>query len=464
MAINDAGQLVPVCVASTRQRNDGATSLEEPAPASSDASSISSRVESTVASDEKPTSGDTDSNWFKGAEWSPDGTTLLTDSADHSIRTWILPPDLLEKQSVHQLSPYSTLPSAEPTYAMAIYPFFNLQDPSTTLFLSSVRDHPIRLSSALAPTPMGSYSLVNPMTEAFISPHSMIYPSTLGGTHFLTGSDSLICLFDVSRPGTQGPVSSMPTIPSKRKQIVGGGVGMKGIVSALAVSPSGDGILAAGTFTRHVGLYNSNGSGESLGTFSIAKTEANRDIGGRGITQLVWSPCGRYLYVAERKSDGVLVYDVRVTGQMLGHLRGRKALTNQRMRIDVVPSGPDGSHEVWAGGTDGFMRVWRSPEYSAGGQDPDAEFKVHDGECPLGWLECAMLTQKDAVTSAIFHPLANVVATSSGQRHYYFEDNSDESDADVARESRDIDNSLKVWSMPFSHSEAEADTDSANPC
>lgn len=175
-------------------------------------------------------------------------------------------------------------------------------------------------------------------------------------------------------------MSSMPTIPSKRKQIVGGGIGMKGIVSALALNPSGDGILAAGTFTRHVGLYSSNGSGELLGTFSVAKTNANRDIGGRGVTQLVWSPCGRYLYVAERKSDGILVYDVRVTGQLLGHLRGRKAHTNQRMKIDVVSSGPDGSHEIWAGGTDGFMRVWRSPEHCAGGKDPDWEFKVHDGK------------------------------------------------------------------------------------
>lgn len=216
----------------------------------------------------------------------------------------------------------------------------------------------------------------------------MIYPSTLGGTHFLTGSDSMICLFDVSRPGSNGPVSWMPTIPSKRKQIVGGGVGMKGIVSALAVNPSGDGILAAGTFTRHVGLYSSNGSGELLGTFSVAKTDANRAIGGRGINQLSWSPCGRYLYIAERKSDGVLVYDIRVTGQMLGYLRGRKAITNQRMDIDIVSSGVDGGHEVWAGGTDGVMRVWRNPIYSAGGQDPDWEFKVHNGWYSWTLVEC----------------------------------------------------------------------------
>lgn len=287
---------------------------------------------------------------------------------------------MLESSSPHEIHPYSTLPSAEPTYATAIYPYFNLQDPSTTLLLSSVRDHPIRLSSALAPSLVASYSLVNPTTEAFITPHSIIYPKTLGGTHFLTGSDSLICLFDVSRAGSSGPVSWMPTIPSKRKQMVGGGVGMKGIVSAMASNPLGDGILAAGTFTRHVGLYSSNGAGESLGTFNIAKTEANRDIGGKGVTQLLWSPCGRYLYIAERKSDGVLVYDIRVTGQMLGYLRGRKAFTNQRMKIDLVPSGNDGSHEIWAGGTDGFMRVWRDPTYSVGCQDPDAEFQIHDGE------------------------------------------------------------------------------------
>lgn len=373
----------------------------------------------------------------------------------HSIR----PPDLLDSNSAHHLSPYSTLPSAEPNYALAIYPFYNLQDPSTTLFLSSVRDHPIRLSSALAPVSVASYALVNPMTEAFITPHSMVYPSTLGGTHFLTGSDSLICLFDVSRSGMHGPVSSMPTIPSKRKQIVGGGVGMKGIVSALAVNPSGDGILAAGTFTRHVSLYTSNGSGESLGTFSIAKTEANRDIGGRGITQLVWSPCGRYLYIAERKSDGVLVYDVRVTGQMLGHLRGRKALTNQRMKIDVVPSGPDGSHEVWAGGTDGFMRVWKSPEYSAGGQDPDAEFKVHDGKSIINLRTVLMLMiYADAVSGVVFHPMGNIIATTSGQRHYDSDDSSDEDDVDLTKCDRVIDNSLKVWSMPFLNPETEADT------
>jgi telomerase Cajal body protein 1 len=172
----------------------------------------------------------------------------------------------------------------------------------------------------------------------------------------------------------------LPTIPSKRKQIVGGGVGMKGIVSAMALDPSENGILAAATFTRHIALYGSRGSGELIGTFSIEKTEAEKHISGKGITQLLWSPCGRYLYVSERKSNGMLVYDVRVTGQLLGWLEGRMAATNQRLKADLIRLESDGAHEIWGGGTDGFVRVWRNPHYTVGPKMPDCEWKTHDGQ------------------------------------------------------------------------------------
>ncbi|KAL2847688.1 WD40-repeat-containing domain protein [Aspergillus pseudodeflectus] len=415
----------PVCLASTRS--------QDTQPHCQDQASSVRRLDRGIkpADTRGDVSAATDFTHFKSVKWSPDGTTLLTDSSDHNIRTYILPPDLLDEESLpHKLSHYSILSSGEPTYATAFYPFFSLQEPSSAIFLSSVRDHPIRLTSALAPMSLATYSLVNPMTEAFITPHSMIYPPSLGGTHFLTGSDSLICLFDVSRPGNEGPVSWMPTIPSKRKQLVGGGIGMKGIISAMALNPDQGGILAAGTFSRNVGLYDSNGSGQSLGTFSVSRTEADRHIGGGGVTQLLWSPCGRYLYIAERKSDGVLVYDIRVTGQLLGWLQGRRALTNQRMEIDLVSTAQGSSHEIWAGGTDGFMRLWQDPAYTAGGQDPGWEWRVN--------------LSNDSVSSTVMHPSGDIAATTSGQKR--LEDHAiDGSDESNRNEPNPL---LDVWLLP----------------
>ncbi|KAL1960417.1 hypothetical protein VTO42DRAFT_7716 [Malbranchea cinnamomea] len=376
-------------------------------------------------------------NYFKSAEWTADGTTVITNSADNNIRTYILPSDLLElddQSNPHVLTPYHTTPSIEPVYAVASYPFFSLSDTTSTVLLSSVRDHPIRLTSALYPGLIASYSLISPTTEAFIAPHSILYPLSLGGTHFLTGSDSLICLFDVSRPGKDGPISRLPTIPSKRKKIVGGGVGMKGIVSTMADNPAGDGILAAGTFTRHVGLYAAHGSGDTIATFSVAGTEADRHIGGTGITQVLWSPCGRYLFVVERKSDGILLYDIRVTGQLVGWLEGRKAMTNQRMNVDVFSGRNGGPIELWAGGTDGIVRVWTNPSESVSEKKPVWEKHIHD----------------DPISSVIVHPTGNVVATCSGQKQYpdfSYRDGPLSEDFNGHPQGQRIDNTLRIWSL-----------------
>jgi hypothetical protein len=187
----------------------------------------------------------------------------------------------------------------------------------------------------------------------------------------------------VSRVG-EGPVVRLKTIPSKRKKIVGGGVGMKGIISAMALCKK-SGVLAAGTFSRGVGLYDSEGSGDCIAVFSVADepkhgNELNSEvaIAGRGITQVLWSPCGRYLYVVERCSCGVQIYDIRVAGKRVGCLVGRDAETNQRLGVDVVNIRED-RHEIWAGGLDGVVRVWENPGDIDGNVEPFLEWKAHTG-------------------------------------------------------------------------------------
>jgi len=217
-------------------------------------------------------------------------------------------------------------------------------------------------SPSAPPAPLASYPLIKPETEAYQTPTAVLWPQP--GTHFLTGTANLVSVFDVRRTG-EGPAHRIATIPSARHVRKGSGVGMRGTVSALAAQPPDLALVAAGTWTRWVGLYDLARSASCAATWSIAGaaaavSSAAGNDSGRGILQALWSPCGRYLVLNERKASGLLVYDVRVTGKVLCFLAGRPGDTNQRLSADVFPSaggGGEGLFEVWAGARDGLVVV-----------------------------------------------------------------------------------------------------------
>jgi telomerase Cajal body protein 1 len=241
---------------------------------------------------------------------------------------------------------------------------------------------------------------------------------------------------------------------------------MKGIISALSLSDqTGNGILAAGTFTRMIGLYDSEGSGDCIAVFSIARTtsEESTSGSGAGITSLEWSPCGRYLYVAERKSAEILVYDIRVTGRKVGSLMGRTAASNQRLGIHVVPA--NRGHEVWAGCDDGVVRVWRltGEDLEASGQlGPNWAWKAHDGTSleqdsqhgSFFDIRC----HPGPISATIVHPSGTVVGTCSGQRYISLENDRESEKPDGGIETlssslplhcteKPFDNTLKIWKI-----------------
>jgi len=159
----------------------------------------------------------------------------------------------------------------------------------------------------------------------------------------------------------------------------GGGVGMRGIVSAMGMQREEGGMLAAGTWTRWVGLYDANGMGGTVAQWSVAEAaDEHAGVGGAGVSQVVWSACGRYLCVIERKSGGILVYDVRVSGKVVAWLEGREAWTNQRLGVDIFET--EKGMEVWAGGIDGIVRVWEGVGQIEGPMEKTWEWKAHDGQ------------------------------------------------------------------------------------
>jgi len=245
----------------------------------------------------------------------------------------------------------------------------------------------------------------------------------------------MLAKFDISRTGS-GPIMHIKTVPSNdRKSAQAGRIeagsinSLRGIVSTLSAQPSqghtqeGTGLVAAGTWTRWVGLYDFASSGRCVATWGVASaaaqtagpsmsrsdggssetTEANRPdgAGGAGITQTIWSPCGRYLLVNERRSRGILVYDIRITGKLLGWLSGRDAVGNQRILCDIYPGqeSTGGGFEVWSGTTHGAVKVWEGVGSQDGEHIPAWDWQAHDGA---------------AVGSACLHQSGSVVATASG--------------------------------------------------
>jgi hypothetical protein len=168
-----------------------------------------------------------------------------------------------------------------------------------------------------------------------------------------------------------------------------------------------------------------------------------------------------YLLIGERNSDVIRVFDVRGQHKMLQVLAGRKTETMMRLGWDLTPNG-----EVWAGGTDGFVRVWEGIGESEGDLEAVMSWKAHEGICipfdPLFSLEF-LLTSIDPVVSTFVHPSGSVVITCSAEDRKSSllknssipsdnssdEESEEESDAgsEAFIDSVKSDSNIKIWSL-----------------
>ena len=243
----------------------------------------------------------------------------------------------------------------------------------------------------------------------------------------------MISVFDLNR---REPLSNLRTIPSRKH--TSSTQTMKGIISALDIDPH-SGILAAGTFTRCVGLYDHEGSGNVVSIFSLAEQGDNTSSSLKGVTDIKWSHCGTYLYVSERKDTKITVWDVRKLYAKVGTLTGRDAFTVQRLGIDI--SLGDGDREVVVGGgTNGKINLW-DPHATT---SPVATWEAHGGAlCSTNCLceeNRGLTLLLDPITSVAVNPAwSGLIASCSGQRNYS-RDNAEEQS-----EPHRIDNSLRLW-------------------
>ncbi|KAL1587906.1 hypothetical protein WHR41_03425 [Cladosporium halotolerans] len=366
--------------------------------------------------------GEYEGNFFKEAQFSSDGTCIVSLNADNALRTFRLPQDLLDDiGKPHALSPWSVLKSPTNVQSYALPPCFDSRKPHLAQVLSAPREQPLRLSSALdASVTLAKYPYINPNNEAFQSPNSLLFSGN--GDRFIAGSQGKIAIFETASP-LRRPLLEHRTNPLD-PHLAYTSMRDKGIIMSLAMSSQD--VLAAGSTNRTVGLFPASGYGACETAFSVAPDPSDPDaaaLHGTGITSLAWSADGTYLLVAERQSDGIHVYDVRYQRNRVAWLSGRNARTPQRLGISTVRRPTH--FEVWAGGVDGVIRMWKDPGLYGGFQEPTAEFPESHG---------------DAISSVAWHPSGAAMVSCSGQRHTVNDDGND----DLLRKA---DNSLKVWSI-----------------
>lgn len=363
------------------------------------------------------------SNHFRRALFSADGTSIITFNDDNCLRTFVLPTDLLDgADEPKHLHAHDTWQSSSNIQSYALYPGFSLADPSTTVLLCGQVDVPITLRNALQYDPvLASYPNVNPLTESHHSPRSLAF--SRDGQHFLAGSDSLLSVYDSTRSG-QGPfLQHKLSVGRNSTRQQNSGHLKRGAPTCLAISV--DGTLALGTDQREISFYSQDGVGAWTTSFELEQGL------GSGVSDIKWSPDGRYLLVGERQSNVVQVYDIRNTQQKVSDLTGRYATTPQAMYLDAIQTAT--GYEIWAGGTDGTVRMWSNPGRQEDSQMPDAALQLHNVPVP----------------SAVWHPSGAVLATAAGRRmplQSIGEDSDEESDGDADRK-HSTGNSLCIWTL-----------------
>lgn len=298
----------------------------------------------------------------KTCQWTPDGSSLITTGGDNTLRVLTPSPDILDGEETKGIQEYSKIAFPSSVVGSAVHPNFRLQEYAQAMVAVSTSDHPIQLFNIHNHTDLSatssyrkvvaSYPLPNPNTEIFEPSHALAFPDAstlLAGT---TRQRGRVALFDLSRPGER-PVTNVQLKEKARP-----------IVSALAPM-SDDGSDQEGAW-RNIAAVGYYAAGSALVTalydFRSRQVTSSFKLDGKGpnaspgVTQLLWSPNKRFIYVIQRQSSDIPVLDVRMDLEQVATLSNYKGLTNQRLSAAVVNH--SSSPYLLTGSTDGTMCMY----------------------------------------------------------------------------------------------------------
>ncbi|KAM8819600.1 telomerase Cajal body protein 1 [Rhynchonycteris naso] len=314
-------------------------------------------------------------NFLKGCKWAPDGSCILTSSADNMLRIYNLPEELYserEQLQYAEMVPVLRMVEGDTIYDYCWYSLMSSTQPDTSYVASSSRENPIHIWDAFTGELRASFRAYNHLDE-LTAAHSLCFSPD--GSQLFCGFNRTVRVFSTARPGRDCEVRA--TYAKKR--------GQSGIISCIAFSPTQP-LYACGSYGCSLGLYVwDDGSPLAL-------------LGGHrgGVTHLCFHPDGNRFFSGARKDAELLCWDLRQPGHPLWSVR-REVTTNQRIYFELDPTG----QFLVSGGTGGAVSVW-----DLGGAE-----HTNTPEPVLSFLP-----QKDCTNGVSLHPSLPLLATASGQR------------------------------------------------
>ncbi|KAM7377523.1 hypothetical protein PAMA_014026 [Pampus argenteus] len=354
-------------------------------------------------------------NYLKGCKWAPDGSCILTNSADNVLRVYNVPPEIYSYNwdLLSEMSPVLRMAEGDTIYDYCWYPKMNSLDPDTCFLASSSRDNPVHVWDAFYGEVRASFRPYNHLDE-LTAAHSLCFSPD--GTQLYCGFDKTVRVFYTERPGRD--CEERPTVVKKQ--------GQSGIISCFGFSPC-QSVYACGSYSRCAGLY-------SCQDGTLLALLPTRHHG--GLTHLFFSPDGNYLYTGGRKDPEILCWDLREPDKVVFSLK-RNVATNQRIYFDLDPSG----RYLLSGDTEGVVSVWDTltapPDGSEEQLQPQLRFQAH-------W---------DCTNGISIHPFMPLLATSSGQRQFPWPGDSEGDSASdgeggeavMSQQESRQDNTMRLW-------------------
>ncbi|KAL3740415.1 hypothetical protein ACJRO7_021664 [Eucalyptus globulus] len=351
------------------------------------------------ATDQKP------NNFLKGVKWSPDGTCLLSSSEDNTLRVFALPEyggDDSANASSSNLDEDSfaanlVVTEGESVYDFCWYPYMSATDPVSCVFASTTRDHPIHVWDATTGQLRCTYRAYDGVDEITAAFSIAFNPA---GNKIFAGYNKSIRVFDVHRPGRD--FESHSTLQGNKE-------GQTGIISAIAFSPTHTGMLATGSYSQTTAIYRE----DNMELLYILHGQQG------GVTHVLFSKDGNYLYTGGRKDPFIMCWDVRKAVDVVYKLYRSSEDTNQRIYFDVDPLG----RHLGTGGQDGLVHI----------------YDLQTGQWTSGFQAAS-----DTVNGFSFHPFLPMAASSSGHRRFEVPE-----DDDAEFHLRGDENCVSIWSFAY---------------